>query len=138
MTQTPGSPADADRAARPGAALPLASVEWDAEGRVARWSPEAEALFGWRAEEVKGKRVGDWPFVHPDDRAQVRRVASDLAEGRALQTFSANRNLTRDGRLLHCEWYNTAVTDSQGRRLGELSLVLDVTERVLAEQRAER
>jgi PAS domain S-box-containing protein len=141
MTQTPGSPADAESADRSAAAfaqLPLASVEWDADGRVARWSPEAEALFGWRAEEVKGKRAGDWPFVHPDDRAQVRRVASDLAEGRALQTFSANRNLTRDGRLLHCEWYNTAVTDSQGRRLGELSLVLDVTERVLAEQRAER
>ncbi|HEU0300139.1 MAG TPA: PAS domain S-box protein [Longimicrobium sp.] len=138
MTPTPGSPVDEHRAARPGAALPLASVEWDAEGHVARWSPEAEALFGWRAEEVKGKRVADWPFVHPEDRAQVRRVASDLAEGRALQNFSANRNFTRDGRLLYCEWYNTAVTDSQGRRLGELSLVLDVTERVLAEQRAER
>jgi PAS domain S-box-containing protein len=118
--------------------LPLASVEWDADGRVARWSPEAEALFGWRADEVKGKRVPEWPFVHPGDEAQVRRVASDLMEGRARQTFSANRNLTRDGRTLHCEWYNTAVTDSQGRRLGELSLVLDVTERVLAEQKAER
>jgi PAS domain S-box-containing protein len=118
--------------------LPLASVEWDADGRVARWSPEAEALFGWRADEVKGKRLGEWAFVHPGDEAQVRRVASDLSEGRARQTFSANRNLTRDGRVLHCEWYNTAVTDSQGRRLGQLSLVLDVSERVRAEQKAER
>ena len=116
---------------------PLASVEWDPEGRVARWSPEAEALFGWTAAEVRGRHSSEWPFVHPDDVPQVRRVASDLAEGRARQTFSANRNLTRDGRTLHCEWYNTAVVDSQGRTLGQLSLVLDVSERVRAEQRAE-
>ncbi len=141
MTQTSASTGPIDDPARTGSAfgqLPLASVEWDADGRVARWSPEAEALFGWRADEVKGKRAPEWPFVHPGDDAQVRRVASDLAEGRARQTFSANRNLTRDGRVLHCEWYNTAVVDSRGRRLGQLSLVLDVTERVLAEQRAER
>ena len=116
---------------------PLASVEWDAEGRVVRWSPEAEALFGWHADEVRGKRSADWPFVHPDDVPQVRQVASDLVEGRARQTFSANRNLTRDARVLHCEWYNTAVVDSRGVMLGQLSLVLDVSERVRAEQRAE-
>jgi len=125
-----------DREAAP-PQLPLASVEWDAEGHVTRWSPEAEALFGWRADEVRGKRSTDWPFVHPDDVPRVRRVASDLVEGRARQTFSANRNLTRDGRTLHCEWYNTAIVDRHGDTLGQLSLVLDVSERVRAEQRAE-
>jgi PAS domain S-box-containing protein len=134
---TPSDPPDPH--ARPPAPPqpPLASVEWDPEGRVARWSPEAEALFGWTAAEVRGKHSSEWPFVHPDDVPQVRRVASDLAEGRARQTFSANRNLTRDGRTLHCEWYNTAVVDSRGVTLGQLSLVLDVSERVRAEQRAE-
>jgi PAS domain S-box-containing protein len=133
---TPSGP-DPDARAPAPPQPPLASVEWDAEGRVVRWSPEAEALFGWRADEVRGRRSADWPFVHPDDVPQVRRVASDLVEGRAPQTFSANRNLTRDGRVLHCEWYNTAVIDSRGRMLGQLSLVLDVSERVRAEQRAE-
>jgi PAS domain S-box-containing protein len=141
MTQTSGRTAQAGASARSENAFaqpPLASVEWDAEARVARWSPEAEALFGWRADEVKGKRVTEWPFVHPEDDAQVRRVSSDLREGRARQAFSANRNLTRDGRMLYCEWYNTAVTDARGNPLGQLSLVLDVSERVRAEQRAER
>jgi PAS domain S-box-containing protein len=134
---SPAHPPEPD--ARPPASPqpPLASVEWDPDGRVVRWSPEAEALFGWRAEEVKGKRSSEWPFVHPDDVPQVRRVSSDLVEGRARQTFSANRNLTRDGRTLHCEWYNTAVVDSRGVTLGQLSLVLDVSERVRAERRAE-
>jgi PAS domain S-box-containing protein len=141
MTQTSGPTPPAGGAARSESAfaqIPLASVEWDGEGHVTRWSPEAEALFGWASAEVKGKRATEWPFVHPDDHAQVRQVSSDLREGRARQTFSANRNLTRDGRVLHCEWYNTAIVDAQGHTLGQLSLVLDVTERVRAEQRAER
>ena len=82
MTQTSASTAPHDDPAPAGSGfgqLPLASVEWDAEGRVARWSPEAEALFGWRADEVRGKRAQEWPFVHPGDEAQVRRVAGFVA-----------------------------------------------------------
>jgi PAS domain S-box-containing protein len=136
MTEpTPRAAPDPDARSHP--QPPLASVEWDADGRVVRWSPEAEALFGWHADEVRGKRSADWPFVHPDDVPQVRQVSSDLVEGRMRQTFSANRNLTRDGRVLHCEWYNTAVISSRGEMLGQLSLVLDVSERVRAELRAE-
>jgi PAS domain S-box-containing protein len=140
MTQTSETPPPGDAAHSPSAfaQLPLASVEWDGEGHVTRWSPEAEALFGWASAEVKGKRATEWPFVHPEDQAQVRQVSSDLREGRARQTFSANRNLTRDGRVLYCEWYNTAIVDAQGHTAGQLSLVLDVTERVRAERRAER
>ena len=140
MTQTsrPTPQAGATARADSFAQLPLASVEWDGEGHVTRWSPEAESLFGWTSAEVKGKRATEWPFVHPEDDAKVRSVSSELREGRARQTFSANRNLTRDGRVLYCEWYNTAVIDAQGHTLGQLSLVLDVSERVRAEQRAER
>jgi PAS domain S-box-containing protein len=114
---------------------PVATIEWDAEGRVTRWSPEAEALFGWSEAEVRGKRVTDWPFVHPGDAEAVARVSAGLDHAR--QTFSANRNLTREGRVLYCEWYNTAVTDEEGRLTAQLSLVLDVSARVRARQDAE-
>lgn len=119
---------------------PLVSVEWDAEGRVTRWPAEAEALFGWRAEEVLGKRSADWPFVHPDDRAAVRERTLEMVRGTARQTLSINRNVTRDGRVLHCEWYNTAVVDAAGELVAQLSLVLDVTarERAFAEMQAAR
>jgi PAS domain S-box-containing protein len=119
---------------------PLVAVEWDGEGRVTRWPPEAEALFGWRAEEVVGKSASEWPFVHPDDRAAVRERTLHMVRGTARQTLSVNRNLTRDGRVLHCEWYNTAVLDADGRLAAQLSLVLDVTarERAFAEMQAAR
>ncbi|MBD0319500.1 MAG: PAS domain S-box protein, partial [Gemmatimonadetes bacterium] len=119
---------------------PLVAVEWDAEGRVTRWPAEAEALFGWRADEVLGKRLEEWPFVHPDDREAVRRSTRDLVRGAIRQNLSINRNLTRDGRVIHCEWYNTAVVDGAGKLAAQLSLGLDVTarERAFAEMQAAR
>src|SRR5262249_36022039 len=34
---------------------PLGVVEWSSELRVKRWSPQAEAIFGWSAAEALGK-----------------------------------------------------------------------------------
>ncbi len=119
---------------------PLVAVEWDGAGRVTRWPAEAEALFGWSADEVLGKSASEWPFVHPDDREAVRERTVELAGGATRQNLSVNRNITRDGRVLHCEWYNTAVLDAEGRLAAQLSLVLDVTarERAFAEMEAAR
>ena len=39
---------------------PLAVIEWDSDFRVSRWSESAEALFGWRADEVLSKHVNEW------------------------------------------------------------------------------
>src|SRR5437868_4268523 len=39
---------------------PLAMVEWTSALRIKRWSPQAEALFGWSLEEVRGKRAPDF------------------------------------------------------------------------------
>ena len=46
---------------------PLGVIEWDRDFRVSRWSSSAEAIFGWRSDEVIGKRIGDWRFVFGDD-----------------------------------------------------------------------
>jgi PAS domain S-box-containing protein len=53
---------------------PLAVIEWDREFRVLRWSPAAQRLFGWKADEVLGKRFSDWEFVVPEDVEAVNQV----------------------------------------------------------------
>src|SRR6267154_6403799 len=40
-----------------------------------------------------------------------------------------NRNYTKDGKVVFCEWYNSVLRDEQGKVLTILSLALDVTER---------
>ncbi|WP_196358198.1 PAS domain S-box protein [Nodosilinea nodulosa] len=113
---------------------PLAVVEWNWALRVSHWSPQAEALFGWSEAEVHGRHPGDWPFVYPEDTAAVEQVMAQLLHGKTWRNVSCNRNLTRSGAVVHCEWYNSARLDDDGNLVSIFSLVLDVTERVQAEQ----
>ena len=106
---------------------PLAVIEWDHEFRVLRWSPAAQKLFGWKAEEVLGKRFSDWDFVVTEDVDVVHQVEHRQNEGQEHHGISRNRNYTKLGSILHCEWYNSALYNEAGKLISVLSLVLDVT-----------
>lgn len=113
---------------------PLAVVEWDSDFRVSRWSQSAERLFGWKADEVIGKHVNEWQFVFADDVDAVALVTNRQREGVEVQGVLRNRNYTREGSVLFCEWYNSVLRDDRGYLVSVLSLVLDVTAREKAEQ----
>jgi len=113
---------------------PLAVVEWDSDFRVSRWSESAERLFGWKADEVIGKHVNEWRFVFADDVDAVALVTNRQREGVEVQGVQRNRNYTRDGSVLFCEWYNSVLRDDRGKLVSVLSLVLDVTARQSAEE----
>ena len=113
---------------------PLAVVEWDPSFRILRWAGQADATFGWSAEETIGKHFTDWAFVHPDDAAKVNEVVARLIDGRDQRNILHNRNFTKAGRVIHCVWQNSVLHDGAGRTTSILSLVQDITDRVLAEQ----
>ena len=52
---------------------PLAVLEWDRDFRLVRWSPQAENIFGWRAEEVLGMPITGSQLTHEADRDAGRR-----------------------------------------------------------------
>jgi PAS domain S-box-containing protein len=117
---------------------PLAVIEWDSDFRVSRWSESAERLFGWAPEEVIGKHVGDWHFVFDEDVDGVEQVTNRQRLGAEFLGVQRNRNYTRDGSVLYCEWYNSVLHNESGQLISVLSLVLDVTARELAaEERAQ-
>ena len=111
---------------------PLAVVEWDLKFRVTDWNPSAERMFGYSRQEAIGQHAS---FIVPTQfRQQVEQVGQELLNQKG-GTRSTNDNLTRDGRIISCEWYNTPLVDESGRVLGVASLVQDVTERVALEER---
>ena len=113
---------------------PLAVVEWDEDFRVSRWSDSAERLFGWKAEEVIGKHVGDWHFVFDEDVDAVEQVTNRQRIGEEVQGVQRNRNYTKDGAVLYCEWYNSVLRDEAGNLVSVLSQILDVTARKRGEE----
>ena len=113
---------------------PLAVVEWDSDFRVSRWSESAEALFGWAAHEVLGKHVNEWRFVFAEDLNAVESVTFRQRKGVEVQGVLQNRNYTKSGSVIYCEWYNSVLHDNSGNLVSVLSLVLDVTGRKLAEE----
>ena len=113
---------------------PLAVIEWDTDFRVSRWSESAERLFGWQAEEVIGKHVGDWHFVFDEDADAVEQVTNRQRVGEEVEGILRNRNYTKDGAVLYCEWYNSVLHDDEGNLVSVLSQVADVTAQKLAEE----
>jgi len=110
---------------------PVGCIFFDAEGRITAWNPAAERIFGWKGAEVLGGNGAD-VLLLPEERGQMLETFRDILErGRAI---TVNRNRTRDGRIITCEWHSSRLTEN-GQAVGVASLVLDVTERLAAESR---
>jgi PAS domain S-box-containing protein len=109
---------------------PLAVIEWDLDFCVNAWNASAERIFGYSKKEMQGK----WAHILVEDHAheQVRNIWHNLINKSGGER-STNRNVTKDGKIILCEWYNTPLIDETGRVIGAASLVEDITERIKAE-----
>ncbi len=112
---------------------PLAVMEWNPEFQLQRWSQQAEQIFGWKAAEVIGRHLQEWQFVFEDDSEQVNALTAGLTDGSQSRAVTCNRNYTKDGEVIYCEWYNSALLDESGNLVSVLSLVQDVSDRQRAE-----
>jgi PAS domain S-box-containing protein len=110
---------------------PLAVIEWDVNRRVTHWNPGAERIFGYTEQEALGIH---YSVVTPlESREHVERVWSALFVKKGGER-STNENVTKDGRSILCEWYNTPLVNAEGQVIGVASLAEDITDRKRAEQ----
>ncbi len=111
---------------------PIGIIEWNNNFEVMEWNPAAEEIFGYSKSEVMGKRVVN--LLVPDAcLAQVEEVYQQLiAQSGGYR--NSNPNLTKDGRLILCDWYNTPLVDYRGQTIGVASMVQEITERHQTEE----
>jgi diguanylate cyclase (GGDEF)-like protein/PAS domain S-box-containing protein len=111
---------------------PLGVIEWDRRMRITAWNPAAEGIFGFPLYEALSKSVPQLLAAEPD-RADMEAMCREL-----IDTTEGNKttlaNVTRTGRTIHCEWYNTPLADAAGKIMGFASLVQDITERLNTER----
>ncbi len=106
--------------------MPIGCITWDTKFRVQSWNPAAEKIFGFSKEEAIGKHPYDI-IVPKSAQPQVDKIWSRLLQG-DMTAQSVNGNITKDGRTIVCDWQNTPLKQSDGRVLGVLSIVQDITE----------
>jgi len=107
---------------------PLAVIEWDSDFHVQLWSKRAEEIFGYLAEEVLGKHFSEIGLVYAEDLPQVSQATQKMLNGASTSHRFRNRNVTRSGQVIYCEWYDSALFDASGNLVNIFSLVEDITQ----------
>ncbi|MEO1022558.1 MAG: PAS domain S-box protein [Bacteroidota bacterium] len=117
--------------------FPFGEIEWNADHLVFRWSKKAESIFGYAEEEVMLNKDFFDQFVHPEDQQQVQAFFKHAVEKKLSSSNIVNRNITKSGKVIYCEWYNSILYDQQGNIASTYSIVQDVTEREKATREAQ-
>jgi two-component system cell cycle sensor histidine kinase/response regulator CckA len=112
--------------------MPLAYILLDADCRITDWNPAAQMTFGYSKEEVLGMRPPFEKLVPPAARQQTEEVLRRIRSG-DMHAHSVNDNLTKEGRTITCQWFNTPLVEG-GRFSGMLCLAQEVTERKRLEE----
>jgi len=114
---------------------PLAVLEWDPDLKLIRWSPQAQNIFGWSADEILGMALTDNPMIHGDDVEAILGLVTKLMTGLEPRATSLTRNYRKNGDVIWCEWYHSGLLGDDGQVVSILSFVQDVSSRIQAEER---
>ncbi len=111
---------------------PIGAISWDLNFKTIEWNPAAESIFGYSKMEAMGKHVTE--LILPEDvKELVEGIFQNILSEKG-GVRSVNENITKDGRRITCDWYNTALKDVNGMNIGMASLVNDITERLQTEE----
>ncbi len=100
-------------------------VATNLEGCVIYWGKGAEALYGYRAEEVMGKLITF--IVGPEEEAEEKeRIRQACETGSWRGQYQQRR---KDGTLFWADTVISLVTDEKGRASGLIGIDRDITER---------
>jgi PAS domain S-box-containing protein len=107
-----------------------AIITTDVHGQITYFSPGAEELFGYRAEEVLDRPVSTF---YERGEAQAREVMRRLAEEGRIRNYETTFQ-TKDGRRVEINASLSLLRDGRGPITGTLGIIKDVTERKKLEE----
>ena len=106
-------------------ASPLATVVLDLEGSVLLWNPAATYIFGWTADEVRGKRL---PHVPKAEMPEMQEILAGVARGNVISGMHLRRK-RKDGHPIQIELFAAPQRDQDRRIVGVIEQMADVTAR---------
>jgi PAS domain S-box-containing protein/diguanylate cyclase (GGDEF)-like protein len=107
--------------------MPIAQIIWDERCRFRDWNPAAEQVFGYTKAEVLGNSYKLLTLDHSLRELIQRALAGDMTAHQEME------NLTKDKKIITCEWHNTPITNAEGKVVGIISMVQNISDRKQAE-----
>ncbi|HEY4373417.1 MAG TPA: EAL domain-containing protein [Burkholderiales bacterium] len=102
---------------------PVAVYSVDLEGRLTSWNAQAQAMFGWHAIEVLGRRP---PTVPVARQAEFEAIVADAGRGQGLQGVELER-MRRDGSSLMIRVSTAVIRGAGGEPQGFVAFAHDIT-----------
>ncbi|HEX2091857.1 MAG TPA: PAS domain S-box protein [Longimicrobiaceae bacterium] len=109
---------------------PLAILTTDLALKVTSWNPAAEEIFGFSEEEVVGQRL---PIVPEALADESRWVVERIFAGEGCTNLETRRQ-RKDGTLVDVSLSTAPLRSADGRIMGILALLADISEHKRAEQ----
>ncbi|MEO6489709.1 MAG: PAS domain S-box protein [Ferruginibacter sp.] len=111
---------------------PLGFIEWDDNLKIKSLSRQASMIFGWDEEHSLEEQTSGISHVYEEDLPWVKQTVEKLLSGEIRRNNIEHRNYTRSGKVIWCEWFNSVLTEDNGKVVTIMSLVQDITEKKLA------
>ncbi|WP_462272935.1 PAS domain S-box protein [Methanohalophilus sp.] len=105
----------------------------DRQGKIVYYNPYMEKLSGYELKEVKGE---NWfsRFIPEKEKERTRSVFKKAIAGHPNEG-NVNPIVTKEGKEIIVEWYDTALKNDDGEVTGLLAIGNDITQRVEAEEK---
>ncbi|MDN3655311.1 ATP-binding protein [Ferruginibacter paludis] len=107
---------------------PLGFIEWDNRGFAKKWSTRAEEIFGWSEQEFIERQEERFSLVYSKDLSKVNALFDQMLSSNIVRNTFQIRNITKEGRVIWCEWFNSVLKDEEQNVKTIMSLVQDITE----------
>jgi PAS domain S-box-containing protein len=118
--------------------FPLAEIEWNLNHKILRWSKRAEILFGYSHMDVNRNPFLLEDLIANSDFSKIAEANKSALEDQSPTKIITLQSKTKDGEIIECEWYNSYLFDRDGKITSVYSVIKDITEEKLAQEKSKQ
>jgi hypothetical protein len=101
------------------------------DGIITSWNKGAERIFGYTAEEVKGRHIS--LIIPPDYTDEEPQILEKLERGERIDHYETVR-VRKDGQLINISLTSSPIKNAIGQVIGASKIARDITERKRADE----
>jgi len=114
-------------------------IRLDKKGNISFFNEFAEAFFGFREDEVKGRNIlGTIVPKSESNGRDLQELMNKIISDPENYSYVENENITKNGKRVWVSWTNKGIFNKKGELQGILSIGTDVTKRKKAENNLKR